>query len=141
EKPFTQTLVEADQLLALATRSGLKIAVAHQMRLAPNMLALKLALEAGVVGGLLGIRAHGKQDHRAGGEDLIVLGVHLFDLMRFFAGDPSWCVARVLQHGHEISLEDAHAATEGIGPVAGNEIEAGFSFPKGVYGTFTSRAK
>jgi len=90
---------------------------------------------------LLVIRAHGKQDKRAGGEDLVVLGVHLFDLMRFFAGDPSSCEARVLQGGHEITLADAHPATENIGPVAGDDIAAEFAFPKGVKAAFTSRAK
>ena len=141
EKPITQTLAEADELLALAERAGLKTAVAHQMRLAPNILALKTAIEAGLLGELLEIRSHGKQDHRAGGEDLVVLGVHLFDLMRFFAGDPAWCAARILQAGHEITPEDAHPATENIGPVAGDEIEAGFAFAKGVQATFVSRAK
>jgi predicted dehydrogenase len=41
EKPITQTLAEADDLLATAKRAGLQIAVAHQMRLAPNILFLK----------------------------------------------------------------------------------------------------
>ncbi len=141
EKPITQTLAEADEILTLANRAGLKIVVAHQMRLAPNILALKESIERGMIGDLLEIRAHGKQDHRAGGEDLVVLGVHLFDLMRFYAGDPLWCASRVLQAGHEIILEDAHAATENIGPVAGDEIIAQFAFGKGVQGTFVSRAK
>ena len=141
EKPITQTLAEADELLAVAGRASLKIAVAHQMRLAPNILALKTAVEQGLLGDLLEIRAHGKQDHRAGGEDLIVLGVHLFDLMRFYAGDPLWCAARILQAGHEITLKDAHSATEDIGPVAGDEILAEFAFAKGIQGTFVSRAK
>jgi len=141
EKPITQTLAEADELLALADRASLKIVVAHQMRLAPNILALKTAIPQGLLGELLEIRSHGKQDHRAGGEDLVVLGVHLFDLMRFLAGDPLWCAARVLQAGHEITLEDAHPATEDIGPVAGDEILAEFAFGKGIHATFVSRAK
>jgi predicted dehydrogenase len=141
EKPITQTLAEADQLLAAAERSGLKIAVAHQMRLAPNVLLLKRLVDAGLLGDLLEIRACGKQDHRAGGEDLIVLGVHEFDLMRFFAGDPLWCTARVLQGDHEILLSDARPATEAIGPVAGDDIVAQFAFPKGVLASFTSRAR
>src|SRR6185295_8478365 len=72
---------------------------------------------------------------------LIVLGVHLFDLMRFFAGDALWCSARVLQNGHDITLQDAHAASEKIGPVAGDDIIAGFGFTKGVYASFTSRSR
>jgi predicted dehydrogenase len=141
EKPVTQTLAEADELLALADRTGRKIVVAHQMRMAPNILALKQAIDQGLLGELLEIRAHGKQDHRAGGEDLVVLGVHLFDLMRFFAGDPQWCSAWIIQAGREITLEDAHPATENIGPVAGDEIVAEFGFNKRIHATFVSRAK
>jgi predicted dehydrogenase len=141
EKPITQTLAEADELLAVADRAGLKIVVAHQMHLAPNIPALKTAIQNGLLGELLEIRSHGKQDHRAGGEDLIVLGVHLFDLMRLFAGDPLWCAARVSQAGHEITLQDAHPGTEGIGRVAGDEIEAEFAFASGIHATFVSRAK
>jgi predicted dehydrogenase len=141
EKPFMQTLKEADDVLAVAKTGGLKIVVAHQVRLAPNILALKAALDGGLIGELLEIRAHGKQDKRAGGEDLIVLGVHLFDLMRFFAGDAEWCAARILQNGHEITLADVHPATEHIGPIGGDEIDAQFSFAKGVHGSFTSRGR
>src|SRR5437899_12449649 len=66
EKPITRTLAEADELLAVADRAGLKIAVAHQMRLAPSILFLQASLEGGLIGDLLEIRAHGKQDQRAG---------------------------------------------------------------------------
>lgn len=141
EKPFTQTLAEADDLLAVSANAALKIAVAHQMRLAPSIQFLKRAIESGVIGDLLSIRAHGKQDNRAGGEDMLVLGTHLFDLMRLFAGDALWCTARVLQSGREVTLQDARTPTENIGPVIGDEIEAHFAFANGVNGSFTSRAK
>lgn len=141
EKPITQTLAEADELLAAAATAGLRIAVAHQMRLAPSILFLKQCLAEGLIGELLQMRVQGKQDQRAGGEDLVVLGVHLFDLMRFFAGDPLWCTARVLQAGHEITAADAHPATEHIGPVAGDDISAQFAFPNGVNTAFTSRIR
>ncbi|MBI4662086.1 MAG: Gfo/Idh/MocA family oxidoreductase [Verrucomicrobia bacterium] len=141
EKPFTQALWEADDLLATADRMGRKIVVAHQMRLAPNVQHLKKALQDGVIGELLEIRAHGKQDNRAGGEDMIVLGTHLFDLIRFSAGDVLWCAARVLQHGRDITRSDARSATENIGLIAGNEIHAQFALSHGVNASFTSRAK
>lgn len=141
EKPFTQTLAEADDLIALAARQRLRIVVAHQMRLAPNILELARQLEAGRLGDLLEMRGYGKQDHRAGGEDMMVLGTHIFHLMRLFAGAPQWCTARVLQDGREITAADACAATEPIGPVAGDEIDAQFAFGGGVFGTFTSRGR
>lgn len=141
EKPITRTLAEGDELLAVARQTGRRIAVAHQMRMAPSIVFLKQRIEAGLIGDLLEIRAHGKQDHRAGGEDLIVLGTHLFDLMRLFAGDPEWCFARVLDQGRPITPASARAATENIGPVAGDEIFAQFAFPTGVNANFTSRAR
>src|SRR5256714_3248625 len=141
EKPLTQDLSEADDLLARAAKARLKIAVAHQMRLAPNVLHLKRIIETGTIGELLQIRAYGKQDARAGGEDMLVLGTHLFDLIRFFAGDVSWCAARVLQDGHEITRADARTVAERIGPVAGDEIEAHFAFDRGVGATFRTRGR
>jgi predicted dehydrogenase len=141
EKPFTQTLAEADDLLTTADKAGLKIAVAHQMRLAPSILHLKRSIDDGLIGDLLQIRSYGKQDARAGGEDMLVLGTHLFDLIRFFTGDPLWCTARVLWQGRDITRQDARAVTEQIGPVAGDEIEAQFNFANGVIANFTSRGK
>jgi predicted dehydrogenase len=141
EKPITPTLAEADELLAAAERSKRKIAVAHQMRLAPSVLALKRAIDDGLVGDLLHIDAWGKQDARAGGEDMLVLGSHLFDLTRFFAGDARWCTARVLHQGRDVTPADARLVKEQIGPVAGDEITAQFSFDRGVDATFTSRAR
>jgi predicted dehydrogenase len=141
EKPFTRTLAEADELLTIAARSGRKIAVAHQGRVSPATLDVKRRLDDGELGELLEIRVHGKQDQRAGGEDMVVLGTHQFDLVRFFAGDARWCSARVLQKGREITSTDAHPATEDIGPIAGDEITALFALPAGVNVHYTSRAK
>ena len=141
EKPFTTTLAEADELLATADQKNLRIAVAHQMRLAPNTVHLKQAIDAGLLGDLLEIRAHGKQDARAGGEDMIVLGSHLFDLMRLFAGDATSCSARVLQGGRDITPADAREVRDRVGLIAGDEVMAQFAFANGVHGTFTSRVK
>jgi predicted dehydrogenase len=47
----------------------------------------------------------------------------------------------VLQGGREITPADARAATEDIGPVAGDEIEAMFALPRGVNVHYTSRAR
>jgi predicted dehydrogenase len=141
EKPFTRTLAEADELLELAARAGRRIAVAHQGRISPATLRLKQRLEEGLVGELLEIRVHGKQDRRAGGEDMVVLATHQFDLVRFLAGEPEWCSARILQGGREVTLADVRAATEELGPIVGDEIEAMLAFPRGVNVHYTSRAK
>ncbi len=141
EKPFTTDLAEADAVLAAAKKAGTKIAVAHQMHVAQNIVYLKEQLDKGLIGDLLEIRANGKQDKRAGGEDMLVLGTHLFDLMRLFAGDAEWCTARVQTQGRDITLKDARKATEGIGLVAGEDIYAQFGFANGVNGLFVSRER
>lgn len=127
-------------MLGLAKEKKLKIAVAHQLRLAPSIRELKRRIEReGLIGDLLEMNAWGKQDPRAGGEDLMVLGVHLYDLMRLFAGDPRWCTARVLDKGRDIARADARVTSDYVGPVAGDEVMAQFAFDKGVQGTITSR--
>ena len=138
EKPFTRTLQEADDLLALAGEKSLKIAVAHQMRLAESVQNLKKALDAGLIGDLVQIHSWGKQDSRAGGEDMMVLGTHLFDMIRFLAGDAEWCSARVLENGRDITRESGRSVREQIGTVAGTQIFAQFGFPTGLNVTFTS---
>jgi predicted dehydrogenase len=121
EKPFTTTPAEADELLQLAARHQLKITVAHQMRLSPAIVHLKQAIGEGLLGELVELRGYGKQDSRAGGEDLMVLGTHIFDLMRLFAGDPVSCTARVLWKGKDITRADARRVKDDIGLVAGTK--------------------
>ncbi len=141
EKPFTNTPAEADQLLELAARKRLRIAVAHQMRMAPNVEKLRREIAGGLIGELVQMQAFGKQDARAGGEDMMVLGTHLFDLMRLFAGEARRCSATVWWQGRLAARADRRRATEKIGPILGDEIAALFEFEGGVTGTFTSRAR
>jgi predicted dehydrogenase len=139
DKPYTCDLIEADAVNAAAERARVRVAVAHQMRLAPNIVYLHDIIDGGLIGDLLEIRAWGKQDHRAGGEDMMVLGVHQFDLMRLFAGDPLWCSARVTHEGRDITSAAAFVPRENVGRVAGDEISAQFAFANGVQATWTSR--
>ncbi len=139
EKPMAASLEEADAILAAAERNGIQIALAHHSRSAPTVLHLKKLLGEGLIGDLLEIRARGKEDRRAGGEDLMVLGWHCMYLMRLFAGEPLWCSARVTEGGRDITAEDRRAATEPLGPVAGDSIHATYSFPGGVHGHFASQ--
>ena len=138
EKPFTTTPAEADELLAEATTRHQKIAVAHTMRMMPTINRLGQAMAEGRIGELVELRAYGKQDARAGGEDLMVLGSHLFDLMRRFAGDPLWCTARAQWQGRDITRADGRLVKDNVGLVAGDRVVAQFAFAKGVNATFTS---
>jgi predicted dehydrogenase len=140
EKPFARSLADADAMVAAVERHRVKVQVGHTARTSRMTLRVKQMVDAGAIGTLLEIRARGKEDRRAGGEDLMVLGAHTFDLMRMFGGDPQWVFAHVTQDGREITPADSRQPSEPIGLVAGNQVAAMFAFPGGVHGYFGSMA-
>lgn len=111
------------------------------MRMMPLLVRFRQAVREGLLGDLKELRAYGKQDSRAGGEDMMVLGSHLFDLFRLFAGDPLWCSARVLVDGRDITRDDRRLVKDNVGFVAGDEVLAQFAFAGGVQASFTSSAR
>jgi predicted dehydrogenase len=140
EKPFARNLEDADRMVSAAEAHRIRIQVGHTARLHPVTMQVGRLLREGAIGELLEMRARGKEDRRAGGEDLIVLGTHCFDLMRQFAGDPQWVFAHLTAAGRDISRSDARQATEPVGPVAGDQVAAMFPFPRGIHGYFGSKA-
>jgi predicted dehydrogenase len=140
EKPFTVSLAEADDILRLAKGEDRRIAVAHVARCAPNVLRLEKALRDGVIGEVLEIHTVGKMGSRAGGQDMMVLGLHVFDLARLFAGEVQWCHARMRQQGKQPVIGDARESpSDRVGPVVGDDIFAQFAMDSGVNVTFRSR--
>tara|TARA_B100000927_G_scaffold278923_1_gene262072 strand:+ start:11964 stop:13295 length:1332 start_codon:yes stop_codon:yes gene_type:complete len=138
EKPFTRTLKEADELLKLSSENNLKIAVAHQMRCDPYVKRFQ-AEQSDLIGQLLEMRVYGKMDDRVGGEDMLVLGTHLFDLVRLFGGDVQYCTARITKEGKPALAEDAHESKkENLGHLLGDSIRAEFVMDSGVNVTFIS---
>lgn len=140
EKPFAATPAEADRIVEAVRKNKVKLQVAHQMRTAPYTLRAKAMVDAGEIGPIQEVRVRGKEDRRAGGEDMMVLGSHLFDMMRYFLGNPKWVVSHVTTNGEEMTAKHVRTPTEPIGPVAGNQISAMFAFDRGVHGYFASRA-
>jgi predicted dehydrogenase len=138
EKPMALSLEEADAILAVCEKHKVKTAFAHQVRPQPTVVHAKKCLEDGLIGDLLEIRTRGKEDSRAGGEDMMVLGTHCMYMMRAFAGEARWCSARVQEKGRDVTAGDRRAAGEPLGPVAGDTIHATFAFDKGVQGHFDS---
>lgn len=140
EKPMADTLESADRMVSAAQRAGVKLAVAHQGVYLPQVQAAKRLLDDGGIGPLQAIYATGKQDHRGGGEDMMVLGTHLFNLMRFLGGDVAWMSAQVMVGERELRTGDAREANEPIGLIAGDRIRSFFAFQSGAAGFFVSRA-
>ena len=129
EKPFAQSLAEADRMVEVVRKNKVKLQLAHQMRTSPHTLRAKAMVDAGEIGVIQEARTRGKEDQRAGGEDMMVLGSHLCDMLRYFLGNPMWVTAHVTHDGAEIGGGDVRQATEPIGPIAGNQVSAMFAYP------------
>jgi len=131
EKPFCRNPDEADEILLAIKQHGVKVAVAHRASYHPVLPILSTLIQNGAVGRVLEIRARGKEDHRGGPLDLWVLGSHLLDLATTFAGKPVACSATVLQDGRAVTKTDVKEGSEGVGPIAGNQVHARFDTESG----------
>jgi predicted dehydrogenase len=138
EKPFARTLAEADEMLEACRRSQTYVAVAHQNRSVPYLAHVKERVRRGDIGKLMRIRGKGKDDSRGGALDLIVLGTHVLDMMRYVAGNPLWAWAHLRQDGRDIAAADVKQGAEHVGPIAGNNLSGYYAFPEGVSGSFES---
>ena len=138
EKPFARSPEEADQIAEACGKSTTKLAVAHRNRYHPVMPVLKKLLGDGLVGEVLELRGRGKEDRRGGGEDLWVLGTHVFDLFNDLAGKPGSCSAEMRQGGRLVKEDDVYEGNEGLGPLAGDEIHARWRMENGWTATFDS---
>ncbi len=138
EKPFAATLAEADAMVEACDHAGVKIAVGHRRASAYEQHAKKL-MDEGAIGKIQVMRGHGKADQRAGGLDLMVLGTHILDSMRFFAGaDVAWAHGHVTQNGREVTVEDIYEGAEGVGLLAGNGVAAYYAFENGITAHYES---
>lgn len=142
EKPIAPDLAAADEMIAAVQAKNLKWAIAFNMRATPLVDHVKkLIWDEKLIGTVMEMRARGKEDNRAGGEDMIVLGTHLFDLMaNLMNGMPQWCCADVTVNGKPAAPADVREATEPLGPIVGNRIHAMYAFDMGRAGYFDSMA-
>jgi predicted dehydrogenase len=138
EKPFVRSPEEGDQIAEACAKAGTKLAVAHRNRYHPVLPVLKKLLADGLIGEVLELRGRGKEDRRGGGEDLWVLGTHVFDLFHNLAGKPLTCSAEMRQGGQPVTKKDVHDGNEGLGPLAGDEIHARWRMANGWTAYFDS---
>ncbi len=138
EKPFVRSPEEGDQIAAACAKAGTKLAVAHRNRYHPVLPVLKKLLADGLIGEVLELRGRGKEDRRGGGEDLWVLGTHVFDLFNNLAGKPLTCSAEMRQGGKPVTKNDVYDGNEGLGPLAGDELHARWRMTNGWTAYFDS---
>jgi predicted dehydrogenase len=140
EKPFCRTLKECDAVVHALDMRHLRLGIAHISQYSPVLATVVKVIADGTIGDVLEIRGRGKEDARGGGEDLWVLGSHVFGLMRSLAGGSATsCYATVLQQGRPVVKADVREGPEGIGLLAGDHVQATYAFPQGVAGFFASR--
>ena len=83
EKPITDDLSKADELVDLCERRGVLLVVNHSRRWDPGHQRIKKFLESGRLGRILQVQCY----YTAG---LANTGTHLFDLLRLFLGEADW---------------------------------------------------
>jgi predicted dehydrogenase len=139
EKPFCRTLAECDDAVTALQMRHLKLGIAHISQYSPVLDRVDSLIRAGEIGDVLELRGRGKEDRRGGGEDLWVLGSHIFGLMRTLGrGDARSCTAIVRKNDLPVTRADVVEGAEGIGLLAGDDIQARYEFPGSVYGHFAS---
>jgi len=141
EKPMATTLAEADTMIEACDKAGVTMGVAHQGRMHAAVDYGRKLLKEGAIGTILSAQMRGKEDRRGGGEDLMVLGTHMFDTLRFMLDtNPEWIAAHVsTADGKPITKADAIDGPEEMGLIAGDHTHALYGFPDGITATFESR--
>jgi predicted dehydrogenase len=97
EKALATSMAEADAMLAACERNGVLLAVNHPYRFSPLVRKSKELIDAGALGDLTAVTIH------AGG-GMMHIGTHMFDLMRYWAGDAVELYAQVPNYAPEQDL-------------------------------------
>ena len=97
EKALATSMAEADAMLAACERHGVLLAVNHPYRFSPLVRQTKTLIAAGALGELTSVTVH------AGG-GMLHIGSHMFDLMRYWAGDAVQLYAQVPTYAPEQDL-------------------------------------
>jgi predicted dehydrogenase len=117
EKPLATTNEDAASMIAAATAAGVTLATAFPMRHNLPARAVKRALDEGVIGVVLAVRATNHSQlppgwfldpALAGGGAVMDHTVHVLDLLRWYLQDEPVEVYAEISHGlHGLQVEDA----------------------------------
>ena len=107
QKPMGADLAQATRILQICRERKLTAAVNFQLRFAPMMLAVRDALDRGLLGRLVDVEAHLAIDTPWGlfaflkglpRVEIAVHSIHYLDLIRALLGDPHGVHARTIGH-------------------------------------------
>ncbi|NIZ02873.1 Gfo/Idh/MocA family protein [Thalassospira lucentensis] len=107
QKPLGSDLAEADRIISVIRRKGLKAAVNFQLRFAPMSLALKDAVSQGILGDLVDFDAWLALDTpwhlwefllKLPRVEILLHSIHYLDFVRDLFGNPKGVHARTVGH-------------------------------------------
>jgi predicted dehydrogenase len=125
EKPMARTVAEADQIVAVCERAGIKLACMFQNRFTPLARSVKAAVDEGRLGRLLLATLSAKwyrtaayyqetgwrgTAEREGGAVLINQAIHSIDLLRWICGPVRSVEGLTATTLHPIEMEDVGLA-------------------------------
>ncbi len=132
QKPMGADLDQATEILKVCRDRKLAAAVNFQLRFAPMMLAVRDALDRGLLGRLVDVEVHLAIDTPWGlfaflkglpRVEIAVHSIHYLDLIRGFLGDPKGVHAKTIGH---LSSDMAQTRTTAILDY-GNEVRSAMS--------------
>ena len=123
EKALTVTTKEADEIVELVNKSGIKFMISLPSRTRPEILFMKQVLDKGLLGKITLMRARVAHmaaldkwfhdgsawfadEKLAGGGALFDLGCHTTDVMRWFMGEPKSMVAKIQNFADAYPIDD-----------------------------------
>jgi predicted dehydrogenase len=121
EKPMALDMADTDRIIAACERGGVLLSVNHSRRWYPIYQKARELLRGGAIGELVAMTGYcqgGKPAPRWQSElegPLLHDATHLFDMLRFFAGDARWVAATASRRVHRAyPVEDDSSALIGF---------------------------
>lgn len=87
EKPISSSLEEADKMIVACKKNNVKLIINHTRRWDTYYNKVKEMIDKGIIGKINSIIGH----YDSG---LMIMGTHLFDVMRYYCGDIIWVVGK-----------------------------------------------
>jgi len=147
EKPISQTLEEADQMIEACDRAGVALVIGHERRFGAHFLKARELVRDGVIGEVRTLIGQALSSdpgvvsrEEAGGGPLFHDGTHLTDLFGYFCGPAEWVIGQVRRSHGPSNIEHTALALVGMKCGAFGFIEGGgrrkyFSFELELQGT------
>ena len=136
EKPLTTTVAEADELVSLAARQGVRNCVCHNLRYYPMVQQMRCLREAGDLGEILAVQGTYSQDwllydtdwnwridSKAGGPSRCMadIGSHFFDMAEHVTGLRVTSLCADLQTFHATRKQPKHSVETFANKLLGTE--------------------